>query len=84
MSVLSKLIRRLTRPKSIVWGVRVPKTTKERWCSLADLMQTPTNRLIQYILKDWAMQNAELLLDEEARSALAGRIDDAYLRNELV
>ena len=84
MSVLSKLIRRLTRPKSIVWGLRVPKTTKEKWCSLSDLMRIPTNRLILYVLNDWAQKNGELLLDDEARNKLARRIVDAHLRNELV
>ena len=83
MSVLSKLIRRLTRPKSIVWGIRVPKTTKQRWCSLSTLMGIPTNRLIIFVLQDWVQQNSELLLDEQARNELAGKIANVYLRNEL-
>jgi|APSaa5957512622_1039677.scaffolds.fasta_scaffold97235_2 hypothetical protein len=82
--MLNRLFGRKTKQKSTVWGIRTPPKVKERWCSLSDLMQVPTNRLILYILRDWTEQNAALLLDEQMRSALAARIDDAFLKNELV
>ena len=81
--MLDRLIGRITKHKSIIWGIRVPKSVKERWLSLSGLMQIPTNRLIMYILQDWIQQNSELLLDREARNELACRITDKYLRDEL-
>lgn len=83
MSILNRLIGRKTEDKSIVWGIRVPKSAKERWLWLSDLMQVPANRLIMFVLKDWVQQNSELLLDSHARNELAGRIADAYLKDEL-
>ena len=83
MNIFERLIRLKTRNKSIIWGIRVPKSVKERWLMLAGLMGIPTNRLIMFILQDWTQRNSELLLDGEARNKLVGRIADAYLKNEL-
>ena len=83
MNILNRLIRRITRGKSIIWGLRVSKGVKERWQWLARLMGIPANRLVLYVLQDWAWQNRELIADRQARNALAGRITDAFLNNEL-
>jgi len=84
MRILDWLFGGKSRHKSIIWGIRTPPKVKQRWLMLASLMGVPTNRLILFILKDWAQKNSELLLDEQARNKLARRIADAYLRNELV
>jgi|APSaa5957512622_1039677.scaffolds.fasta_scaffold271941_1 hypothetical protein len=83
MGILNALFKGLSRQKTIIWGLRVPQSARKKWQLQANLMGIPANRLILYILQDWVRQNAELLVDEQARSALAGRIVDAYLRNEL-
>ena len=83
MSILDWLFGGKSRHKSIIWGVRTPQKVKQRWLMLASLMRIPTNRLVLYILNDWAQKNSELLLDEEARNELARRIADAHLRDEL-
>jgi hypothetical protein len=83
MGILNALFKGILRHKSIVWGLRVPQSARKKWQLQANLMGVPANRLILYILRDWTEQNAALLLDERARSALAARIDDAYLKDEL-
>jgi len=84
MGILHKLIRRKIQNKSIIWGIRVPKSAKMRWLMLAALMRVPTNRLILFVLQDWIKQNSETLLDNQARNQLADRISEAYLNNKLV
>ena len=84
MTIPNKLIGRKTKHKSIIWGIRVPKSVKERWSSLSGLMQILTNRLVMFVLQDWIQQNSELLMDSEARNELASRISEVYLKNELV
>jgi hypothetical protein len=81
MSIVDRLIKRITRGKSIIWGLRVPKGVKERWFKMAGLMGIPTNRLVLFVLKDWAQQNSEQLIDDAARNKLADRIADMYLKN---
>ncbi len=44
----------------------------------------PTNRLIQYVLDDWALQNADTLTNDDARDRLAERITQVYLKNRLI
>ena len=83
MSILDWLFGEKSRHKSIIWGVRTPPKVKQRWLMLASLMRIPANRLVLYILNDWAQRNSELLLDDEERNKLARRIADAYLENEL-
>lgn len=83
MNMFDRLIRRKTRDKSIIWGIRAPKNVKRRWFLLAALMRVPTNRLILFILSDWAKANGDILLNDEARNRLADRITEAYLKNEL-
>ena len=84
MGILHKLIRRKIQNKSIIWGIRVPKSAKMRWLMLAALMRVPTNRLILFVLQDWVKQNSETLVDNQARNQLADRISEAYLNNKLV
>ena len=84
MSIIDRLIRRKTLGKSIIWGIRTPGTVKKRWSILAALLRVPTNRLILWVLQDWAKQHADILLDLEARKQLADRITEAYLTDKLV
>ena len=81
--IFDKLIRRKPQDKSIIWGIRVPKKVKMRWLMLAAFMRVPTNRLILFILQDWARQNAETLLDVQTRNQLADKITEAYLSDKL-
>jgi len=84
MSILDRLIKRKTRrDKSIIWGIRAPKSVKTRWLMLAALMRVPTNRLILFVLHYWVRQNNEVLLDRQARDALAEHITKLYIDNQL-
>ena len=83
MSIFDRLIKRKTRDKSIIWGIRAPKSVKTRWLMLAALMRVPTNRLILFVLQDWVRQNNEVLLDRQARDALAEHITELYIDNQL-
>ena len=84
MSILNRLIRRKTKDKSIIWGIRTPRSVKIRWSILAAWLRVPTNRLILWVLQDWAKQHADILLDSEARNRLADKINKAYLTNKSV
>lgn len=83
IGIFNRLIKRKTRDKSIVWGIRAPKSVKTRWLMLAALMGVPANRLILFVLQDWVQQNSELLLDRQARYALADHIRKLYIDNQL-
>ena len=50
---------------------------------LAALMGVPTNRLIMFVLQNWLQQNGEVLLDRQARYALADHIRKLYIDNQL-
>ena len=71
------------KTKSIVWGIRVPLHVRNRWITMSTLMRVPCNRLILFIMKDWAKRNASTLLNDRGRDRLANRIVRAYLNNEL-
>ena len=81
MSLLSKLIGRKKKNTHIVWGIRAPESVKKTWLRLAVLMRVPANRLILFVLQDWARQNAEVLTEDEARNKLADIISEMYLQN---
>lgn len=83
MGIIHKLFAHKKQDKSIIWGIRAPKKVKMRWLFLSALMRVPTNRLILFILSDWARQNAETLLNDEARNRLADKITQAYLKEQL-
>ncbi len=83
MSVFNRLIRRKIQDKSIIWGIRTPEKVKMKWLMLAALMRVPTNRLILFILSDWAKANGHILLNDEARNRLADTITEAYLKKQL-
>ncbi len=82
MRVIDKLFTHKRQDESIIWGIRVPENVKTRWLMLATLMRIPTNRLILFVLQDWARQNTDTLLDREARSRLADTITEAYLKKQ--
>ena len=82
MNILHRLITHKKQDKSIIWGIRVPEKVKTRWLVLAGLMRVPCNRLILFVLQDWARQNADTLLDREARGRLADRITEGYLKRQ--
>ena len=42
------------------------------------------NRLVMYVLQDWAQANSDVLLDKNARHRLADKVNEAYLNNKLV
>ena len=83
MDILHRLVTHKKQDKSIIWGIRVPEKVKARWLMLAALMRVPCNRLVLFVLQDWAKANAETLLDREARNQLADRITEAYLKKQL-
>lgn len=83
MDIIHRLITHKKQDESIIWGIRVPEKAKMRWLMLAALMRIPTNRLILFVLQDWAKANADILLNDEARNQLADRITEAYLKKQL-
>jgi hypothetical protein len=83
MGILDRLITHKKVIKTTVWGIRVPEKVKMRWLTLAAFMRVPTNRLILFVLSDWAKANADTLLDNQARNQLADKITQAYLNKEL-
>ena len=83
MRVIDKLFVHKRQEKQVVWGIRVSENVKSRWLMLAALMRVPCNRLILFVLNDWVQQNAETLLDREARNQLANRITELYLKGDL-
>lgn len=70
--------------KSIVWGLRMPIAVRSRWQIIAGLIGIPCNRLVLFILKDWANKNQNLLLDETLRARLASMINKAYIDGRLM
>jgi hypothetical protein len=72
------------RSQSIVWGLRMPIEVRSRWKVISGLMGVPCNRLILFILKDWANKNQNLLLSEELRARLASIINKAYINGRLM
>jgi len=84
MDIIHRLITHKKAIKTTVWGIRVPEKVKMRWLMLSAIMRVPCNRLILFILSDWARQNADILLDDQARNQLADKITKAYLKNNLV
>ena len=83
MIVIDKLFAHRRQEKQVIWGIRVSEKVKARWLVLAGLMRVPCNRLILFVLQDWAKANAETLLDREARNQLAHRITELYLKRNL-
>ncbi len=71
------------RDKQIIWGIRVPEKVKMRWLFMSSIMRVPCNRLILYILTDWAQANADILRDDRARNRLADKITELYLNKQL-
>ena len=84
MGILDRLITHKKVVKTTVWGIRVPEKVKVRRLMLSAIMRVPCNRLILFILSDWAKANADILLNEQARNRLADKITKAYLKNNLV
>lgn len=81
--MLQKIFRHKQRDKRVVWGIRSPETMKTRWLMLAAIMRVPANRLILFVLNDWAKSNADILLDDQARNRLVDRITESYFQNNL-
>ena len=81
--MISRLFKRKQQDKQVVWGIRTPISVRSRWTLLSLVMRVPTNRLILFVLNDWARQNAETLLDDQARNQLADKITQAYLNKQL-
>ncbi len=50
---------------------------------MSSIMRVPCNRLILYILTDWAQANADILRDDRARNRLADKITELYLNKQL-
>ena len=77
-------IRRKPESKAFtVWGIRSPDSIRMRWISISRILGVPCNRLILFILKDWAIRNREVLLDEDGRKELSSRITKYYLTGGL-
>ena len=55
----------------IVWGIRVQRTLKRHWMSLAGIIGVPANRLVAYVLEDWFKKNIELFSEKEGRYRLS-------------
>ena len=83
MGILDRLISHKKAVTTTVWGIRVLKKIKMRWLILAAIMRVPTNRLILFVLRDWAKANADILLNKEARDRLAEHISQLYLQDKL-
>ena len=83
MRLIDKLFAHKRQEEQVVWGIRVPEKVKMRWLILASLMRVPCNRLVLFVLQDWTRQNADTLLDREARNQLAYRITELYLKGNL-
>ncbi|MFC1942262.1 hypothetical protein ACFLWU_03485 [Chloroflexota bacterium] len=71
------------KAESIIWGLRVPLVVRDRWQTIAGIMGVPTNRLVNFILTDWARKNQNTLLDETLRARLTSRINKTYLEGKL-
>jgi hypothetical protein len=71
------------KSKTVIWGIRVPMAVRNRWKIIAELMGIPSNRLVHFILNEWANNNQNLLLDEQLRARLASIINKAYLEGKL-
>ena len=68
MDVINRFIRRKRPIKTTIWGIRVPQKVKIRWLMMSAMMRVPTNRLILFVLNDWAQDNSDTLLDEQSRN----------------
>jgi len=55
----------------IVWGIRVQKTLKRQWMSLAGIIGVSASRLVAYVLEDWFKKNIELFSEKEGRYRLS-------------
>ena len=66
------------RKKTIIWGIRVPPAVHNSWWIMAGLMGVPCNRLVYFVLGDWAKHNQKLLRDEKLRARLASAVNRAY------
>ena len=84
LDMLRKIFRHKQRDKRVVWGIRAPEAVRNRWTLLSILMRVPVNRLVLFVLQDWARQNADILLNDQARNRLADKISQAYLNSKLV
>ena len=81
--MLRRLFKHKEQKKNIIWGIRAPRSVKTRWTLLSLVMRVPANRLVTYVLQDWVQQNADILLNDEARNKLAEHITQLYLDNQL-
>ena len=67
----------------IVWGIRVQRTLKRQWMSLAGIIGVPASRLVAYVLEDWFKKSIELFSEKEGRyrlSQLVLRQDQSAIR----
>ncbi len=83
LDMLRKIFRHKQRDKRVVWGIRAPEAVRNRWTLLSILMRVPVNRLVLFVLQDWAKANADILLDDQARNRLADKITEIYLNKKL-
>ena len=69
--------------ESVVLGIRMSKETRQSWHELAELLGVPTNRMLMFIVKSWAMGHFEQLSDGNARKKLGKIIERTYFDGKL-
>jgi len=81
MSIINTLFKKKRPIETTVWGIRVPRGVKTQWQMLSAIMRVPCNRLILFVLDDWAKANTESIVNKEARDRLSERIARVQLNS---